>query len=197
MTRSLLALPLALGLTLSAPAADEKPAAGPVVLTVVAKTDKYAFDGGGKTPAEYKKDLEAIAQDLDNGGQATPPMALAVDLVLRLTNTSKEDVTIYVGGNPNVYTFDLTGGAGAVTMRNPVAFPAIFIRPKAVTLEPGKAHEIPVKSLSDGRRGLARLVFWTGPGEYKLAAKYTLSDAKGGKGTELTSEPVKITVTEK
>ena len=64
-------------------------------------------------------------------------------------------------------------------------------------LEPGKSHEIPVKLLADGRRGIARLVFWTGPGEYKLSAKYTLSDAKGGKGTELTSEPVKITITDK
>jgi hypothetical protein len=196
MTRLLLALPFVFGLALPAAAADEKPA-GPVTLTVVAKTDTFKFDGGGKTAAEYKKDLEATAKALEDGERATPPKALAVDLVLQLTNTSKEEVTIYVGGNPNVYTLELTGGAGAVTMRNPVAFPAIFIQPKAVTLAPGKSYEIPVKNLSDGRRGMARLVFWTGPGEYKLAAKYTLSDAKGGNGPELTSEPVKITVSDK
>jgi hypothetical protein len=79
-------------------------------------------------------------------------------------------------------------------MRNPIAFPAIFVQPQAVTLAPGKSHEIAVTTLADGRRGLARLVFWTGPGEYKLSAKYTLADAKGGKGPELTSEPIKITV---
>ena len=47
--------------------------------------------------------------------------ALTVDLVLQLTNTSKEEVTISVGGTANVYTFELSGGAGVVTMRNPVS----------------------------------------------------------------------------
>ena len=196
MTRFLLAAAFALTLSTTALAQDEK-RAGPVSLTVVAKTDTYKFDGGGKTAAEYKKNLEALAKELEVGERVTPPKALTVDLVLCLTNTSKEDVTIYVGGNPNIYTFELTGGAGVVTMRNPIAFPAIFILPKAVTLAPGKSHEIPVKTLADGRRGLARLIFWTGPGEYKLVAKYTLSDEKGGKGLELISEPTKITVTDK
>ncbi len=196
MTRLLLAQVFTLAVAVVAPARDEKPA-GPVALTLAAKTDTYTFDGGGKTAAEYKKELEATAKALEAGERATPPKALAIDLVLRLTNTSKEDVTIYVGGTPNTHTFELTGGAGVVTMRNPIAFPAIFILPKAVTLAPGQSHEVPVKTLADGRRGLARLVFWTGPGEYKLAAKYTLSDARGGKGPELTSEPVKITVTDK
>ena len=176
--------------------ADDNPAP-PVVLTVVAKTEKYKFDGGGKTSDEYKKDLEATAKAIEGGERPSVPKPLAVDLVLRLTNTSKEAVTIHVGGNPNVHKFELSGGAGVVTMRNPVAFPAIFILPKAVVLEPGKSHDIPVTILADGRRGLGRLVFWTGPGEYKLIANYTLSDAKGGKGTELTSEPVKIAVSDK
>jgi hypothetical protein len=185
-----------LALTTGTAAADEK-LAGPVTLTVVPKTDTYKFDGSGKTAADYKKDLEAVAKTLETGGRAEPPKPLTVDLVLRLTNTSKEEVTIYVGGTANVYTFDLTGGTGGVTMRNPAASPKFVRLPQAVTLAPGKAHDVPVTKLADGRRGLARLVFWTGPGEYKLSAKYTLSDAQGGKGTELTSEPVKITVTEK
>jgi hypothetical protein len=99
-----------------------------------------------------------------------------------------------VGGDSNVYTFELTGGTGVVNMNNPVAFTADFRLPKAVTLEAGKSHEIPVKAFADGNRGFSRLVFWTGPGEYKLSAKYTLSDQEGGRGATLQSEPVKITI---
>lgn len=174
--------------------ADDKKPAGPVTLTLVAKTGKYTFDGGGRTADEYKKALEATAKDIDSGADVKPPKPLAVDLVLRLTNTSTEAVTVYVGGDPNVWTFELTGGAGVVAMTNPVAFTADFRLPKAVTLAAGKSHEIVVKQLSDGTRGLSRLVFWTGPGEYELTARYTLSDTDGGKGAALKSEPVKITV---
>ena len=180
----------------AAPAEDKKPA-GPVTLTLKAKTDKYKFDAGGKTPAEFKKALEDFAAQQKQGKLVTAPKPPAVDLVLVLTNTSKEEVTIYVGGDPNVYTFELTGGDGVVTLNSGLAFTADFRLPKAVTLAPGKAHEIPVKQLSDGLRGMSRYVYWTGPGEYKLSAKYTLSDKDGGRGKELKSEPVKITVTEK
>ncbi len=174
--------------------ADDKKAEGPVTLKLVAKTDKYKFDSGGKTAEEYKKELEDIAAKAKKGEAVRPPKPPAVDLVLQITNTSKEEVTIYVGGDPNIYTFELTGGAGSVTMNSNLAFTADFRLPKAVTLAPGKSHEIPVKQLSDGSRGASRYVYWTGPGEYKLSAKYTLADKDGGKGTELKSEPVKITV---
>jgi hypothetical protein len=175
---------------------DTKPA-GPVTLSVVSKKDKYLFDGGGKTAEEYKKDLEEIAKKADKGERVMRPKPLAVDLVLVLTNTTKEDVTVHLGGDPNVYTFELTGGTGAVTMTNLAAFTADFKLPKAVKIEAGKTYEIPVKVLADGSRGFSRLVFWTGPGEYKLSAKYTLSSAKGDKVEELKSEPVKIVVAEK
>jgi hypothetical protein len=83
-------------------------------------------------------------------------------------------------------------------MNNPIAFTADFRLPKAVTIEAGKTHEIPVKTFADGNRGLSRLVFWTGPGEYKLTAKYRLAkNADGEQGPELKSEPVKIVVSEK
>jgi len=163
----------------------------------VSKKEKYTFDGGGKTAKEYKESLEALAKKLDKGELATPPKPLAVDFTLVLTNTSKEAVTAYVGGDSNVYTFELTGGAGAVNMGNPVAFTADFRLPKAVTIEAGKTYEIPVKVFADGNRGFSRLVFWTGPGEYKLVAKYTLADKDGGKAAELVSEPAKIIVADK
>jgi hypothetical protein len=177
--------------------AEDKDKAGPVKLTVISKKDKYAFVGGGKTPAEYKKHMEDLAAKAQKGELLEAPRPPAVDLVLQLTNTSKEDVTVYVGGDPNVYTLELTGGTGTVAMNSGLAFTADFRLPKAVTIAPGKSHEIPVKQLSDGSRGASRYVYWTGPGEYKLVAKYTLADKDGGKTTELKSEPVKIVVAEK
>ncbi len=180
----------------TAATAEDKKAEGPIKLTLVAKTDKYKLDTGGKTVAEYKKELEGIAKEAKKGGLVRPPKPPAVDLVLQLTNTSKEEVTIYVGGDSNVYTFELSGG-DSLTMNSGLAFTADFKLPKAVTLAAGKSYEIPVKQLSDGSRGAARYVYWTGTGDYKLSAKYTLASQDGGKGTELKSEPVKITVTEK
>lgn len=174
----------------------DKPA-GPIVLKVVSKKDKYVFDGGGKTPKEYKAHLEDVAAKIAAGKEIAPPRPLTVDLVLQLENTSKEKQTVYVGGDPNVYTFDLSGGAGVVNMNNPVAFTADFRLPRAVVIEPGKTYDIPVKAFADGNRGFSRLVFWTGPGEYTLAAKYTLADKDGGKTAELKSEPIKIKVDEK
>lgn len=181
----------------SAASADDKKPAGPVALTLVAKTDKYTFDGGGRTPAEFKKHLDDVAAQQKGGKLAAPPKPPAVDLVLKLTNTSDKDVTVYVGGDSNVYTFELTGGDGAKALNSALAFTADFKLPKAVALAPGKSHEIAVKVLADGMRGVSRYVYWTGPGEYKLTATYTLSDADGDKGATLKSEPVKITVTEK
>jgi hypothetical protein len=177
--------------------ADDKKPAGPVVLKVASKKDKYVFDGGGKTPKEYKEDLEALAKNLEKGERVRPPKPIPVDLVLQLENTSKESVTVYVGGDTNVYKFELTGGAGVVAMNNPVAFTADFRLPKAVSIDAGKTYEIPVKAFADGNRGFSRLVFWTGPGEYKLIATYILADKEGGKGAELKSEAIKIIVAEK
>jgi hypothetical protein len=177
--------------------AQDKDKAGPIKLTVVSKKDKYTFDGGGKTPAEYKKHMEDLAAKSKKGELLEAPRPPAVDLVLQLTNTSKEEVTVYVGGDPNVYNFELTGGAGSVAMDSGLAFTADFRLPKAVTIAPGKSYDISVKQFADGNRGASRYVYWTGPGEYKLVATYRLSDKEGGRGPVLKSEPVKIVVAEK
>ncbi|MDY3551135.1 hypothetical protein R5W24_000209 [Gemmata sp. JC717] len=174
--------------------AEDKKAQPPVTLELVAKNDKYKFDGSGKAPAEFKKYLEEIAQAQKDGKLARPPQPPAVELVLKFTNTTKNDTTIYVGGDSNSYTFDLTGGSGSVAVGSGRAFTEEFRFPKAVTLAPGKSHEIPVKQLADGHRGASRYVYWTGPGEYKLSAKYVLANADGSKGAELASEPITITV---
>jgi hypothetical protein len=160
--------------------AEDKKADSPITLKLVAKTDKYKFDP--ELLAKVKK------------GEKTPP-ALAVDLVLVFTNTSKSDVTIPVGGDDVVYTFELTGGAGTETRPSGLAFTREFRGSKPVTLAPGKTYEIPVTRLSDGLRGASRNLYWTGPGEYELSVTYGPRPTPGGAaGTSYKSEPVKITV---
>lgn len=183
-----------LGAFAATTSADDKKPDAPVALKLVAKTDKYKFDGGGKTPAEFKKHLEEVAKAQKDGKLAQPPKPRAVDLVLQIVNTSKEDVTIYVGGDSNVYTFELTGGDGVVSMGSGLAMTLEFRLPKEVTLAPGKSYEINVKLLADGTRGAGRYVYWTGPGEYKLTAKYAVGLTAEGRPVALKSEPVKITV---
>ena len=197
-------VPAALALlALAAPArtADPKePArkdAGPLELRLTAKKDTVSIDLGGKTPKEYYKALADLAEQINKGGfGARPPRAPEVDLTLSVVNRSKEEMTIHVGGDPNVYVFEVKG-PGVVTMRNPIAFTADFRLPRAVTLAPGKSFDIPVRQLMDGMRGASRLLFFTEPGEYTLTAAYQLSDARGGKGQLLKSEPLKLKVVEK
>jgi hypothetical protein len=175
--------------------AEDKKADGPVTLKLVAKKDKYKFESGGQTAEEYKKHLTELAKRIEKGERRVKvPAPSEVDLMLVLTNTSKEDVTIYVGGDHNIYTFELTGGTGSVAMPSLLAFTADLRFPKEMTLAPGKSAEIDIKQLSDGLRGASRNVYWTGPGEYKLSARYQLLDKGGGKGAELKSAPVTITV---
>lgn len=183
-----------LGAFAATTSADDKKPEPPVALKLVAKTDKYKFDGGGKTPAEFKKHLDAVANAQKDGKLVQPPKPPAVDLVLQIVNTSKNDVTIYVGGDANVWTFELTGGDGTAALGSGLAMTLEFRLPKEVKLAPGKSHEIPVKVLADGARGSGRYVYWTGPGEYKLSAKYAVGLTAEGQPVELKSEPVKITV---
>jgi hypothetical protein len=177
--------------------AEDKKVSGPITLKLIAKSDKYKFDGGGKTAEEYKKQLEELVEKSKKGERFQSPKPPAVDFVLQFTNTTTDDVTIHVGGDRNSYQFELTGGAGTVSLNSGLPFTADIKYPKAIVLAPGKSHEIPVKQFADGARGMSRFVYWTGPGDYRLSVKYTLSDAKGTNITTLTSEPVKITVTEK
>jgi hypothetical protein len=168
---------------------------GVVELKLVAKKDRYVWDGGGLTPADFRKQLDKLAEDQKNkqGFGAKVPPAPTVDLLLQISNTSKEDVTVYLGGTANVFTFDLKGPA-AVALKNPGPMPAIIVLPRAITLKPGESFDIPVTKLMDGRRGMSRLLYWAEPGEYTLSATYQLSDSKGGATQLLKSESVKITV---
>jgi hypothetical protein len=194
LTLTLSAAALAGLAALTPTAAQEAKKNGPLELRLVANKAAYTWDGGGKTPAEYRKMLEDFAAQAKKGGLgSTPPQAPAVDLTLKIVNVGKEEVTAFFGGDPNVWTFTLKG-PGVFTMPNTGAFTLELRMPKGQPLKPGDSIEIPVKKLMDGHRGAGRLLYWTEPGEYTLSATYTLSDAKGRKGPVLQSEPVKITV---
>jgi hypothetical protein len=168
---------------------------GAVELKLVAKKDRYAWDGSGLTPGDFRKQLDKLAEDQKNkkGGLGPLPPAPAVDLLLKITNTSKDDVTVHLGGTANVWTFELKG-PHVVTLVNTAPMPALIILPRAVTLKPGESFDVPVTKLMDGRRGASRLLYWTEPGEYTLSATYQLTDAKGTATRLLKSETVKITV---
>src|SRR5919201_1735613 len=75
----------------------DKAKAGPLVLKLVTKKTSYTGDGGGKTPAEFKKHLQELADAIKNGKgfDLKPPATPAVEMTLQITNTGKDSVTIY------------------------------------------------------------------------------------------------------
>ncbi len=188
-------LGLLAGVATSARAADPQ-GDKDLELKLVAKNNKVAWDADGMSPAEYKKLLDKLAEaaKVKKGGPIGKiPSAPKIDLALVITNNSKQDMTIYLGGDPNVYTFELKGPE-VVALPNIVPMTLEFRTPKEVTLKAGSSYEILVTKLSDGMRGVTRHVYWAAPGEYTLSVSYQLSDRDGQKTRLLKSEPIKITV---
>jgi hypothetical protein len=190
-----------------APAQDKKdagnkpkadPAGTPLQLTITGKMTKYALDTGGLSGAEYKKKIE----DAVKAGMrpATPP---AIDLAAEIKNTSDKPVHVWVKGDPFVLTLDVKG-KGALNVDPQLAFTLEFRMPEAVEIAPGKAHSIPLKSLTSGHRGASHYSYWTEPGEYELVATLKTGMSPAPKGAKdagegigqvtLTSAPFKVTV---
>jgi len=170
--------------------ADEKQS---LEMKIIAKKDTYPLDLAGKSADEYRKMLTESAKKEMFARLLKPP---AVDLVLEIKNTGDKGMTILVGGDPNVVTFDLKG-PGVYQLHPMLAVTQEFRLPREVILEPGKAHEIPIKFLADGMRNVGRYIYWLDHGEYTLAATYQLSaTADGVKGQLLKAEPIKLKVVE-
>jgi hypothetical protein len=178
--------------------ADEKPKAPdlPVTATIVAKTATYKLDLGGKTADDFKKELK----DAEKSGKLPAPPA--VEMTLELKNTSKEDVQVWVGGDPFVISLELKG-TGAVNVKPQLAFTTDFRGPKPIKIEAGKTHSIPLTSLKYGFRGASEMAYWTEPGEYTLSASIKTGISPAPKDTKaqdgfgvvtLTTEPIKIKV---
>jgi hypothetical protein len=170
----------------------------PVKATLVAKKAKYKLDLGGKTSEEFQKELKEAVK----AGRGVPA-APTVDLALELKNTTDKEITIRIGGTPTILNLKLEG-KGAESVVATRIFPRIYILPKPVTLAPGKATTIPIKSLQYGIRGVQYRAYLTKVGEYTLTATYNTAikpapkdarDAGQGFGfITLTSKPIKIKV---
>jgi hypothetical protein len=162
----------------------------PLELKLMAKKDTYAwpFD-------QPPKEFEASLRDALKKKLAELPQPMPVDLVLRITNTGTEKVTVFVDGDPNVHTFSLKG-PGVLAASPLLAFTADLRLPKPLELEPGKSHEVPITVLADGFRKISRNIYPLAPGEYTLSATYQLSTIDGEKGPVLKSGEVTIKIEE-
>jgi len=174
------------------------PATTPLELTITGKITKYTLDTGGLSAADYKKKIEAAAND---GPVRTP----AVDLSIELKNTSDKAVTVWTSGDSVVLTLELTG-KGAVNVAPLVAFTTNFVGPKGIEIAAGKSHIIPLKALSSGFRGSSKFSTWTAAGDYELVATLKTGMTPAPKGAldfdgfgvvTVTSPAFKITVEEK
>jgi hypothetical protein len=202
--RSLLIAPclLVLGLVLLASgliSAEPNPCPAPpepLSAQLVAKKRTYVLDRQGMTAEKYLKAITA--------GTISPP---EVDLVLELTNNTDKPMRLRMTGTAPSLTLDLKGKDSIVSrttterVRQPITY---------INLEPGKTHELPIKSLAGFTRGAQRQQwFWTEAGEYQLGATFqTLCyepiaggvgvgvKGKGVRSTRVTAkaEPITLTV---
>jgi len=178
--------------------AKSDPPGAPVTAKLVAKTDRYPLDLGGKSAAEFRKQL----QDAEATGAY--PMPPKVDLVLELTNTSDKEVQIRFGGTQNVITLDLKGPGAETVAKKRIVTPKFLIAPKTESLAPGKSVSVPIASLGFGLRNMTHAAYWTAPGEYTLRASYQIATTPAPKGAResgngfggvtLTSAPITIKV---
>jgi hypothetical protein len=167
-----------------------------VTAKLVAKKTTYTLDLDGKTADDFRKLLK-------DEKARTRPAAPAVELTLVLTNESKKDVKIWVGGDATSLNLELKG-PGAVSITAQQAFTREFRGPKVLELAAGKTHEIPIAALQYGFRGVAMRAYWTEPGEYTLAASFSTAinpapdgvkaDTEGFGRVAVSAEPIKITV---
>jgi hypothetical protein len=155
---------------------------GPLTVRLVAKKTTYILDREGKTAEAYRRAAK--------NGDVAPP---AVDLVLEITNTSKENVTVRVAGAVPALTFKLSGPKdGAVIRANRLGFPGKAAPARAplgkgprvnnLLLKPGAKHEIVIKALDSTAVSRPRgASYWTEPGNYTLSAELetVVSDANG------------------
>jgi hypothetical protein len=125
-----------------------------------------------------------------SGASVLPPPP-AVDLTLRVTNTTDKDITIRVGGDDSRVELKLAG-PGAVTLDHNVPMTMEFRIGKAVVIAPGKSYDTKISSLAFGMRGVSQYAYWTEPGEYTLVA--TLVYGVEEKQSKVESAPVKLTV---
>ena len=172
--------------------AKPEPAKSPLVATLIANKDTYTIPEG-----QRGKEFAAKVKSPSKGETPEPP---AVDMVLQLKNPTDKSITIMVDSDAGSLDLKLEG-PGAVIGDGRRIFTREFRLGKPVEIAPGKTHEIPIKALRFGFRGVAQHAYWTEPGTYKIVASLRWPDPfdDSGKGTgiwQATSEPIEVTVKE-
>jgi hypothetical protein len=188
---------LALTMAAFAAADDEKgptadPKGTPLELSIT--SEKTTFPLGTVLPADELKKMAEAKQRLPK-----PP---EVEMKAVVKNTGDKPVKLWITGDPVVLTLELKG-EGAVNLDQHGPMTLEFRTPEAVVVEPGKAVEIPIQSLSSGMRGQTKVSYWTKPGEFELVATLKTGMQPAPEGAKeqdgfglvkLTSAPFKVKV---
>ncbi len=132
---------------------------------VPAKPLAYSLDLGGKTAAEFRRQL---SESRDIGRLPPPPL---VNLRLELRNRSDRPVRLFIGAEQSELLLNLSG-PGVATAVTKDGFGAAFLIPKTIVLGPGQSYALPIGRLIYGSRQRMRCAYWTQPGEYTLAIRY-------------------------
>jgi len=169
----------------AARAAEPPPAPG-LKGVVIANKAAYRLDPAQRGQA-FRDKLAAIKK----ARRPLPVQPPAVDLTLRITNTSDGDITVKLGGDESRVLLTLAG-PGAVTVPNMVAMTMEYRMGKPVTIGPGRSHDIAIQSLLFGIRGISDGAFWTEPGEYTVGA--TLVTLLGEQQVSVAGTPAKAKV---
>jgi hypothetical protein len=162
--------------------------AAPKVLAAKEPPLRYRLDLGGKSPADFRRHLEA-------GPLPLPP---ALGLALRLRNDSAEPLRLTVGGSAFACVLLLRGpGVVRVSVPHPAVRP--FAVERTVTLAPGGSFDLPLERLAERVGQRVSYLYWTKPGDYTLRAIVRAPARVGSAGSPaqlltLTSAPLTLHV---
>lgn len=170
------------------PAASVTPKGTPLALSIRGKKS-YVLDLNGATPAEYRKAIQAASK-----GRKAPPPPPALDVVVVLTNTGKEPITVWKSGDPVTLELTLTGpGSENINPLRP--FTREFRIPQTADIAPGQSIEFPIEKLASGFRGMSKFSYWTDTGKYTLSASLQTGLNPKPEGAEDIDGFGKVTVT--
>jgi hypothetical protein len=174
------------------------PPGAPLEARLVARQATYVLDRGGQSAEDYRKRLEA----------APYPPPPRVDLVLELHNRGDHELTFLIGPDGAEPKLTLTGTGAVNVSLGWSAAGRSGVRPRQVTLAPGKVFTWPIKDLASLSLYNEQFqAYWTDAGDYLVDV--TLPTAvrpapKGAKGVcagfgnvTVTSSAVRLKVVEK
>ena len=150
----------------------------------------YALDLWGKTPAEFRRDVQAAART------GLPPSPPAVDLDLTVSNPGREALPLHFGEKGTELILDLQG-PGVLDVPAPNT-PAPLAGVGAVRLGPGDTFPLPIRELAYGSPGAVRYLYWTEPGEYTLTVTLRVrvgaDPLAGARDVRATAGPFRVRV---